>query len=156
MNATYRTRKLLQTLHLHNFTVKEVNSAATESVLCYVDRRILRSRYAQAFFNSRGIIMKKIAILSLILGSFVFTVPTASANTLASSATAADPQIRVQIGPQRRNNRRVNRRVQTRTYTRIVRQGRNRFREIVRVMYLPNGRTRTQVISRVRIGRYNY
>lgn len=100
-------------------------------------------------------IMKKLLVLTLMVGSIAFVVPSAQAKTAAATAIAADPQIRVQVGPQRRNNRRVNRRVQTRTYTRIVGYGRNRFRETVRVMYLPNGRTRIQVISRVRIGR-NY
>ena len=98
--------------------------------------------------------MKKFLVLSLMLGSIALVATSVQAST-TSAATSVDPQIRVQIGGQNRNNRRVNRRVQTRTYTRIVGYGRNRFRETVRVMYLPNGRTRTQVISRTRIGR-NY
>lgn len=95
--------------------------------------------------------MKKFLVLSLMLGSIALVAPSVQAST-TSAATSADPQIRVQIGG---NNRRVNRRVRTRTYTRTVGYGRNRFRETVRVTYLPNGRTRTQVISRTRIGR-NY
>lgn len=95
--------------------------------------------------------MKKLLILSLILGSIAVVVPEAKAAP-ATLAAEADPQIRVQVGPQR-NRRVINRRVRTRTYTRIVNIGRNRYRETVRVTTQPNGRTRTQVISRVRIGR---
>ena len=97
--------------------------------------------------------MKKFLVLSLMLGSIALVAPSVQAST-TSAATSVDPQIRVQIGGQNRNNRRY-RRVRTQTYTRIVRYGRNRFRETVRVTYLPNGRTRTQVISRQRFGR-NY
>jgi len=89
--------------------------------------------------------MKKFLILSLMLGTVIFVVPTANAATTAAASAVADSQIRVQIG----NNRRA----RTRIYTRIVRSGRNRYRETVRVTYRPNGRTRTQVLSRVRIGR---
>ncbi len=89
----------------------------------------------------------------MMVASIAFVAPSVEAKS--PSSVEAEPQIRVQVGPQRRNNRRVYRRVQFRTYTRIVGYGRNRFRETVRVAYLPNGRTRTQVISRTRIGR-NY
>jgi hypothetical protein len=66
----------------------------------------------------------------------------------------ADPQIRVQIG---RNNRRRYRRARTVTTTRITRVGMWRYRETIRVTYLPNGTTRTTVISRQRLGRWrNY
>jgi hypothetical protein len=39
------------------------------------------------------------------------------------------------------------------TTTRIRYIGRYRYRETLRITYLPNGRTRTRVISRVRLGR---
>lgn len=94
--------------------------------------------------------MKKLLFLSLVLGTITVVVPSVKAATTSSAATAADPQIRVQVGPQR--NRRNIRNNRTRTYTRIVTIGRNRYRETVRTTYF-NGRTRTQVISRVRIGR---
>lgn len=94
--------------------------------------------------------MKKLLFLSLILGAVTFIAPTANAATAAPATSVADPQIRVQIGPQR--NRRNIRNNRTRTYTRIVTIGRNRYRELVRATYF-NGRTHTQVISRVRIGR---
>ena len=74
-----------------------------------------------------------------------FVVPSIEAKT-AATAVAADPQINVQIG--RNRNRRIRRVVTT---TRITRVGRYRYRETIRTTYLPNGRTRTQVISRVRL-----
>jgi hypothetical protein len=92
--------------------------------------------------------MKKLLISSLIFGSLAVVVPAANAAP-ASASVSVDPQIRVQIGNQR-GRRRVVR--SARTYTRIVGYGRNRVRETVRVVYLPNGRTRTTVISRSRIG----
>ena len=94
--------------------------------------------------------MKKLLIAALILGSAVFAVPSAEAKTTSISSGSA-PQINVQIGPQRR--RWNNRRVRTVTRTRIVRTRYGAFREVYRITYLPNGRTRTQVISRTRIYR---
>ncbi|MEK7854481.1 MAG: hypothetical protein AAB288_00200 [Acidobacteriota bacterium] len=97
--------------------------------------------------------MKKFLIFSAMLGAMAFAVPSVEAKSTASAS--ADPQIRVQIGPQR-NRRVINRRVRTVTRTRITRIGRYRYRETIRVTYLPNGRTRTQVISRTRIGGRNW
>ena len=97
--------------------------------------------------------MKKSLLFALILGTLALGVPAVEAKTKATSAPAAvDPQIRVQIGRNRNpyRYRRANRSYLT---TRIVRIGRNRYRETVRVTYLWNGRTRTQLISRTRIGR---
>lgn len=97
--------------------------------------------------------MKKILSLSVLLLSAVVFVPTAQAKTGSSNVLAennAAPQINVQI---RRGNRRVNRRA-VRTYTRNVRRGRVVYRETYRVVSRPNGTTRTQLISRVRVGRY--
>jgi len=91
--------------------------------------------------------MKKLLITALMLGSAVFAVPSIEAKTTAISS-ASDPQIRVQIGGRQRNHR-----IRTVTKTRIVRVGRASYRETYRITYLPNGRTRTQVISRTRIGR---
>lgn len=84
------------------------------------------------------------------VGAMAFIVPSIEAKNLAATA-AADPQIRVQIGPNRRNNR-FNRRVRTVTQTRVTWIGRYRYRETVRTTYFANGRTRTQVVSRVRMG----
>ncbi|HEX8637062.1 MAG TPA: hypothetical protein VF692_03290 [Pyrinomonadaceae bacterium] len=98
--------------------------------------------------------MKKLLTLSLLSLSALVFVPSAEAKastTSALTANSAAPQISVQIG--RGNRRRVNRRA-VRTYTRNVRQGRAIYRETYRVVYRPNGTTRTQLISRVRVGRY--
>ena len=78
------------------------------------------------------------------LGIFI---PVSAEAKTSGAAEAADPQIRVRIGNNRRRYRR------SYTTTRITRIGRYRYRETIRVTYLPNGRTRTRVISRVRIGR---
>lgn len=97
--------------------------------------------------------MKKFLIFSAMLGAMVFAVPSVEAKSTASSASA-DPQIQIRVGQQ--NRRWNNRRVRTVTRTRITRIGRYRYRETIRVTYLPNGRTRTQVISRTRIGGRNW
>ena len=94
--------------------------------------------------------MKKflaLAILSMSAVAFVPSVEAKSNNAAANSVS--EPQIRVQIG----RNRRINRRA-VRTYTRNVRIGRQLYRETYRVTYRANGTTRTRLISRVRIGRY--
>ena len=94
--------------------------------------------------------MKKLLILPAMLGAMVFAVPSAEAKSTTASASA-EPQINVRIGQPRRG-RMMNRRVRTVTTTRITRVGRTRYRETIRTTYLPNGRTRTQVVSRVRMG----
>lgn len=96
--------------------------------------------------------MKKLLALSLSVLSIGFVAsPAVEAKATESpaatmTANAVAPQIKIQIG-----NRNRNRRVRTTTTTRIVRVGRQRFRETIQTRYLPNGRTQTKVISRVRI-----
>ena len=93
--------------------------------------------------------MKKAIISALIFGSAVVALPAVEAKAATSAPSVSEPQINVQIGRIRRwNNRRVRRTV---TRTRITRIGFRTYRETIRTTYLPNGRTRTQVISRVRI-----
>jgi len=97
--------------------------------------------------------MKKflaLAILSMSAVAFVPSVEAKSSNAAAN--TVSEPQINVQIGP---NRRRYNQRRAVRTYTRNVRVGRQLYRETYRVVYRANGTTRTQLVSRVRIGRVN-
>lgn len=94
--------------------------------------------------------MRKFLVLSLMLLTSVIAIPSVEAKTTSVTA-AAGPQIRVQIGQNRRG--RWNRRVRTVTRTRIVRTRYGTFREVYRITYLPNGRTRTTVISRTRIYR---
>jgi len=96
--------------------------------------------------------MKKFLALTMILGSSILFVPSIEAKTNNANSLAlnnsVDPQIRVQIGGRQRN-----RRTRIVTRTRIVRQGRWTYRETYRITYLPNGRTRTQIISRTRVRR---
>ena len=88
--------------------------------------------------------MKKLITLSLLLVTFAFSATFASAQRYY-------PQNDRNWRDNQRNNRWNNRRVRTVTQTRIVRQGFRTFRETIRITYLPNGRTRTQIINRVRI-----
>lgn len=92
--------------------------------------------------------MKKLIGLSLLLLSAVAFVPSAEAKSVSANV-AGEPQINIRLGNQR--NRR-NQRATVRTYTRTVRQGRALYRETYRVT-TRNGRSRTQLISRVRVGR---
>lgn len=93
--------------------------------------------------------MKKFLALAILSMSAVAFVPSVEAKSISSVNAVGVPQINVQIGPNRRNNRRA-----VRTYTRNVRVGRQLYRETYRVVYRSNGTTRTQLVSRVRIGRY--
>ena len=91
--------------------------------------------------------MKKILIFALMLGTVGLVAPAAEAKSGAPSIDTAveTPQV---WRRQQRNRNRVRRAVTT---TRIRRVGPFRYRETVRITYLPNGRTRTQVIRRTRI-----
>jgi hypothetical protein len=95
--------------------------------------------------------MKKFITLSLLFASVMFTAVFAE----AAPKTNNDPQ--VWDGQQRQTRRndqrsRYNRsRVRVVTRTRLIRVGRHRYRETIQIRYLPNGRTNTRVISRVRI-----
>ena len=94
--------------------------------------------------------MKKLIILSLFLACTAIVVPAAEAKSgeIAGAAMEAGSP---QVWTQRRGrnwNRRYRRTVIT-TRTRWI-NGR-RYRERIRITYLPNGRTRVQVISRVRL-----
>ena len=67
-------------------------------------------------------------------------------SSLVTSASVVEPQGR---GRMRRG--RGYRRVRTVTRTRFIRLGRRLYRETYRITYLPNGRTQTRILSRVRI-----
>ncbi len=94
--------------------------------------------------------MKKFLALSLLLGSIIFTVSSVEART-----TTVYTKNVVELNAAQQNryyqNRRYNQRA-TRIVTRNVRRGRQIYRETYRVTYnYRNGRTRTQLISRLRI-----
>jgi len=97
--------------------------------------------------------MKKLILSALILGTSIVAVPSIEAKA-TSGMTAVDPQIRVQIGSNRRARYR---RTRTVVSTRVRRVGPWRFRETIRTTYLPNGTRRTVVINRQRLNRWrNY
>ena len=87
--------------------------------------------------------MKKFITLSMLIATMMFTAVFAN----AAPATKNEPQMqRVQ------QNTRYNRRgVRIVTRTRIVRVGFRTYRETIQIKYLPNGRTQTKVLSRVRV-----
>ena len=96
--------------------------------------------------------MKKILALALTLGSIGITASAAEAKAsveggaVVSRAAAAPAAVQW-----RRNNRWGRNRVRVTTTTRLVRVGRRVYRETYQVRYLPNGRTQTRLISRVRV-----
>ena len=94
--------------------------------------------------------MKRALILSLMLGAGVVALPATDANA-ATTNSIGEPQINVQIGGNRRRGRS---RTVTSTRTRFVNGV--RYRETIRTTYLANGRTRTTVVNRVRLGGRNY
>lgn len=69
---------------------------------------------------------------------------------LAAFASSADAQVR-RNGNQQQNVRVNDRGVRVYTETKIVRQGRQQFRETYQVRVQPNGRTVSKLISRVKI-----
>lgn len=98
--------------------------------------------------------MKKLLGLTLALLSLGFIAPgteAQAAETANAPASAIVAQAAPQVYVQRGWGRRYNRRVRIVTQTRIVQRGRQRFRETYQIRYLPNGRTQTTLISRVRI-----
>ena len=97
--------------------------------------------------------MKKLLAMSLLVGAGMIAIPAVEAN--AATTVVSAPQIRVQIGNQR-NRRWNNRERRVVTTTRVTGWGRNRYRETIRTTYLPNGRTRVEVISRTRVGGRNW
>jgi hypothetical protein len=104
--------------------------------------------------------MKRLLAFALALASLVFVAAPAEAKTAASavsarvtvSANAPEPQWRNR-GRRNRWRRRHHRGdvVHVTTQTRLVRVGWRVYRETYQVRFLPNGRTRARLISRVRV-----
>ena len=106
---------------------------------------------ARLNYFAEGSIMKKLLALTLSLASIGFVASsgevkaaekTLSATTLSASAAS-------QWGY--RNRRRHRSRVSVTTQSRYVRYGGRLYRETYQVRYLPNGRTMSRLISRVRV-----
>jgi len=98
--------------------------------------------------------MKRLLGISLALVSFGFGL-TAEAKATGSPAHSATTMTVSSSQEWRRDrwDRRASRRRSVRrvTQARVVRIGRRLYRETYLVSYLPNGRTNTRLISRVRI-----
>ena len=107
--------------------------------------------------------MKKLLALALSLAAMGFGAISGMAKTTSASSIIPDtiiaanaaPQLRIQIGRDRRRDRwdRYNRfdRVRTEQQTRIVQYGRRTFRETYLVRYFPNGTMQTTLLNRERI-----
>lgn len=87
-----------------------------------------------------------LASVGFVASSAEATAKPAVAATTTVMSNAAAPQWN-----RRRQARRNNRRVRVVTQVRTVRRGRAVYRETYQTRYLPNGRTTTRLISRVRI-----
>lgn len=98
--------------------------------------------------------MKKFLALTLTLASVGFVATSAEAKTAGTAnsvtATAATKAAAAPVAVQWRNPRNRTR-IRMRTYSRLVRRGRWVYRETYQVRYMPNGRTVTRLISRVRV-----
>lgn len=91
--------------------------------------------------------MKRLLGLTLSLASICFVASPAEAKAAEPSAA---PAANAAAAPQWRRGR-YNRRARVYTTTRLVRRGRRVYRETYQSRYLPNGRTVTRLISRVRV-----
>jgi hypothetical protein len=93
--------------------------------------------------------MKKFLSLAMILGAGIVAVPSIEAKSTAGTPAMSDPQLRIQIGRNRRYG--GYRRMRTFTTTRIVHRGFRTYRETIRTIYFPDGTSRTEIIDRERI-----
>jgi hypothetical protein len=97
--------------------------------------------------------MQKLLALILTSVSLMLAVPNVS--TVANANAATSPQIRVQIGRDRRYRDRDwryrNGYGRTVMQTRYVRRGWATYRETYQIRYLPNGMVQTNLVSRVRV-----
>ena len=94
--------------------------------------------------------MKRLLGLTLSLASLAFVAPPAEAEAAVPSVAAPAGVTAYAAAPQW-PRRRYNRRARVVTQTRLVRSGRRVYRETYQTRYLPNGRTVTRLISRVRV-----
>ena len=95
--------------------------------------------------------MKKLLALTLALLAIGSATATAQAADAPRHSTTVAANVAQQWPNQRGVYRRNNRRARVVTQTRTVRLGRRLYRETYQIRYLPNGRTQTRLISRVRI-----
>jgi len=97
--------------------------------------------------------MKKLLAIALTLASFGIMGFSGDASAATRSVTLETASASAAPQWQNRNRRHRSYRSRVRTYqtSRIVRYGRRTYRETYLVRALPNGRTQTTLISRVRI-----
>lgn len=95
--------------------------------------------------------MKKLLAIALTLASFVVMGFGEQASAATSSATFEAASAAPQWQERNWRNRRNRSRVRTYRTSRVVRYGYRTYRETYQVRALPNGRTQTILISRVRI-----
>jgi hypothetical protein len=97
--------------------------------------------------------MKKLLAIALTLASFGVMGFNEQASAATRSATLETASASAAPQWQNRNQRNRSYRSRVRTYqtSRVVRYGRRAYRETYLVRALPNGRTQTTLISRVRI-----
>jgi hypothetical protein len=96
--------------------------------------------------------MKRLLGITLAMLSLGFV---ASLEAKASELSPANSTVALNAAPQwqrdRTGRRHNSRRPRVITRSRVVRFGRRLYRETYQVRYMPNGRTNTRLISRVRI-----
>ena len=95
--------------------------------------------------------MKKIFTLTMLFAAMTFTAMFAQAQSRQTQQRNNQQYEQNNRRNQQQNTRYNRRGVKVVTKTRIVRVGRQRYRETYQIKYLPNGRTQTKVLSRVRI-----
>jgi hypothetical protein len=98
--------------------------------------------------------MKRFLAITLTLASVGIAASSVEAKSAAPSAASvnASKAAAAPAAVQWRNRRNWGRnRVRVSTQTRLVRRGRQVWRETYQVRYLPNGATQTRLISRVRV-----
>jgi hypothetical protein len=95
--------------------------------------------------------MKRFLALALTLASVGLTASAAESKASVSGGAVELKAAAAPAAVQWRRNRWGRNRVRVTTQTRLVRVGRRVYRETYQVRYLPNGGTRTRLISRVRV-----
>ena len=99
--------------------------------------------------------MRKLLMFVLAFASFGFM--GSWVETKANTVAKTNPQVQIEIGRHRRHYRdrdwryRESFNGRTVVQTRLVREGWRTYRETYQVTYLPDGRTQTTLISRVRV-----
>ena len=98
--------------------------------------------------------MKKLLALTLTLAAVGLAGIATEAKAASSSHVAAGVAVsNAAAAPAavQWRNRGYGRRARVRNYSRLVRRGRTVWRETYQIRYLPNGRTVTRLVSRVRV-----